>query len=42
MGDIDFKVISGILARPLVVDNMVYVSDKGGVLAAYRVGEGSR
>ncbi len=42
VGDIDFKVISGILARPLVVDNMVYVSDKGGVLAAYRVGEGSR
>jgi len=42
VGDIDFKVIAGILATPLVVDNMVYVSDKGGVLAAYRVGEGSR
>ena len=42
VGDIDFKVIAGILATPLVVYNMVYVLDKGGVLAAYRVGEGSR
>jgi outer membrane protein assembly factor BamB len=40
VGDIDFKVISGIISSPLVVGNMVYVSDKGGVLAAYRVGEG--
>ena len=42
VGDIDFQVIAGIMATPLVVGNMVYVSDKGGVLAAYRVGEGTR
>jgi len=36
-GDFDFKEIAGILSTPLAVGNMLYVSDKGGVLAAYQI-----
>ena len=38
--DIDFKDIAGILSSPLVIGNMLYVADKGGVFAAYRIGNG--
>jgi len=38
-GDFLFRDISGILATPLAVGNMLYVSDKGGVLAAYKIGK---
>jgi outer membrane protein assembly factor BamB len=37
-GDFDFKEIAGVLSTPLAVGNMLYVSDKGGVLAAYQIG----
>lgn len=37
-GDFEFKEIAGILATPLAVGNMLYVADKGGVLAAYKIG----
>ena len=36
----DFKDVAGILSTPLVIGNMLYVADKGGVLAAYRIGNG--
>lgn len=36
----NFKQISGIISTPLVIGNMIYIADKGGVLAAYRIGNG--
>lgn len=39
--DFDFKDISGIISRPVVVGDMLYIADKGGVLAAYRIGNGT-
>ena len=39
-GDFEYKEIAGIISTPLVVGNMLFIADKGGVLAAYRIGNG--